>query len=463
MKRLSIKMKLTIWFASFFLVILVLTIGVLLAVGDSVIKTDNRGKLKRLVEENCTELEYLNKGDERDEDEGDHFVEYRDGFLEIDDDFCDYRDGMYIALYYKDELLYGEVPIKEHISKHTGEQKVYKVAADKEQYYVYDATVQGENLDGLWIRGVMGKNEGANVLQFILKVALIGLPWIAIFANLGGYFIAKRGLDPLEAISRQAEHITQGSDLSRKISIKNESRETKRLQDTMNGMLQRLEESFLAEKQFTADASHELRTPVAVIVAECEYAKSVDDKEEWRESIDTIAEQGKRMTALINDLLTFTRLEQGTITLNTETLSLNEVVQGVCEEQKKIWENKNITLLLQCQENCQVTLDRGLLIRLITNLVENAFKYGKNGGNVFVEISSQDSRPVLSIRDDGMGIPEEELGKIWNRFYRGDNARVYENSTGLGLSMVKQIVELFHAEIKVFSEIKKGTTFLIYF
>lgn len=461
----TIKAKITIWFAILFLILVGGVMVFLFLVGQSTVYNSTQDKLRELVESNAGELEYLNPDEELGDDEGDHFVEWMDGYLEIDDDFREYSGGVYISLYGDQELLYGENPIgaiPDVLPFRDGELR--RVKYERKEYYVYDMQVHGERLEGLWLRGVVNRQEDVPVLLRVSRFMLLALPILAVLAIYGGYQLAKRALKPLDEISDQASSISSGSDLSHRIRIeeKNESRETHQLVDTFNHMFERLHISFEAEKKFTSDASHELRTPVAVILAECEYALDEKDPTEWREALEVISRQGTKMAEMIEELLTFTRLERGTIEARWEEIDLSKIAEEVCREQEKI-RKKEIRMHTELQGPVWIRADRKLLERLIRNLVVNAYQYGKEPGNVWVRTYEEDGKKVLSVRDDGIGIDEGDLPNIWNRFYRADNARKDRDSTGLGLSMVKQIAILHHAQTKVFSKIGEGTTFLIFF
>ena len=227
-------------------------------------------------------------------------------------------------------------------------------------------------------------------------------------------------------------------------------------------MFERLYESFEREKQFTSDASHELRTPIAVIMAECEYALEEEDAEEWKEALEVISRQGKKMSDFVEELLIFTRMERGAQQLQKKQVDLSEIVRLVCEEQCTIQQTA-IQMHIDAPQEVLIEADEKLIVRMVQNLVGNAYKYGKEGGNVWVSCGYEGNRAFLSVKDDGVGIRSEELPNIWNRFYRADNARSDAASAGLGLSMVKQIADLHHAETVVKSKIGEGSEFLIFF
>lgn len=462
MKIRTIKGRITVWFSILFLILSSGVMAFLFLVGRSTVHNSTRDRLFALVEANADELEYMEPWKERDEDEGDHYLPWKEGTLEIDDDFSVFSGGVSVALYSGQDLLFGRRPEgAEPDSLPPADRQLQTVKYKGVTYLVYDAELYDEELKGLWLRGMVNKQEDVSVLLRVSRFMLFALPVLTLIAVYGGYQLAKKALKPLSDISEQADSIGSGVDLSRRIEFENADRETERLANAFNAMFERLRQSFEAEKEFTSDASHELRTPVAVILAECEYALEEEDAGEWREALEVIARQGKKMSRMIEDLLTFTRIERGLLGVKQEELRLDEAVLEVCREQELIWK-REICLHTEL-EPLRVFGDRGLLEQLIRNLVSNAYKYGREPGNIWVRVFQEEGHVTLSVKDDGAGIREEDLPHIWNRFYRADPARRAGDSTGLGLSMVRQIALIHHAETKVFSKIGEGSTFLIFF
>lgn len=199
-------------------------------------------------------------------------------------------------------------------------------------------------------------------------------------------------------------------------------------------MLERLEAAFEAEKQFTADASHELRTPVAVILGACEYAEKYDETPEERlETLQTIHRQGRRMAELIGQLLQMTRLDQGAEGLRLEELDLTALVRTLCAEQAA-GEDR---LRLDLQEGVRARGDSTLLTRLVQNLIDNAFKYGGAEGPVEVVLRRTAGEIRLTVRDYGPGIPPEELPHVKYKFYKGSSKA---RGSGIGLAVCEEII-----------------------
>lgn len=464
MKNLTIQKKIIIWFSLMLIVIVALMNTMTFAIANLVLDEDVRERLMNTVSSNAEEIEYFNRLDAGMEREaGDQFLQYNDGWLEIDDDFCDFYEGICTALYDKNgNLLYGESPVKISRSKVLAFTKTDKITYKGESYYVYDRKLAGDNLEGLWLRGIVSKNERINILYNTVRLSFWLLPVLALLAIMGGYAITRRSFLPVEQIAQSAKEIGESGDLSRRLDIGPGNDELHQLADTFNNMFERLEKSFEAERQFTSDASHELRTPTAVIMAQAEYGLELaDNEDEYREALEVIRRQAERMNDLINRLLFFTRLDQGTEPVNMEEVDLSQLTADICAEQQMI-KYSNITLSADIEPDIAVITDRNLFARLLNNLCSNAYKYGKLDGSIKVSLKKTGGMAVLSVADDGIGISRENLEKIWNRFYQVDPSRNEDaggGGIGLGLSMVKQIALLLGGEISVESSLGEGTVF----
>ncbi len=321
-----------------------------------------------------------------------------------------------------------------------------------------DTSASGEiELDGVWLMGLLS----ADSVTTVLPMTFIALPLLVLLAALGGWVMATQALSPVREIEASAREISGGEDLSRRVDVGKGQDEIHRLAGTINGMLDRLEDSFKAERQFTSDASHELRTPTAVILAECELAQKLATKpEEFRQSLDVIERQGRKMSALIGTLLAYTRREQGIEKLQIERMDLSELTEAVCRELPQV-NREDIQLLISVKPGIYVQADSGLIMSLIQNLVTNAYKYGRSGGHIWVTLSASYDAAFLSVRDDGIGIAREDQHKVWNRFYQADPSRAnHDGSLGLGLPLAKQIARLHGGTIDLISQQGKGSEFV---
>lgn len=465
MKQLSIQKKIMLWFSAMLLIIVLFISAMTFAIASSVLNENIRERLYDVVSANVDEIEYLNSLRGTEAEAGDQFIEYGNGWLEIDDDFCDVYEGISTALYDSEgNLLYGNMPIK--LSSFAAEDfaKIGKVEYKGETFYVFDKALTATGMEGLWLRGVVSQNEGINVLYNTVRLSFWLLPALALLAILGGYVITRRSFLPIQQIARDAEEIGQGNDLSRRLDIGEGSDEIHMLCDSFNEMFYRLEKNFDAEKQFASDASHELRTPLSVILAQTQYAlEFCETPEEFREAIEVIARQGDKMGSIISQLLFFTRLSQGTETVSKENLCVSDLVSEICAEQSMI-PQKNIELSSEIEPEIYADTDRSLLSCCLNNLISNAYKYGKERGHIWVGLCRQQRQILISVKDDGIGISTENLAKIWERFYQADSARSSEDGNGgvgLGLSLVKEIAGILDMQIEVSSTPGEGSEFIL--
>lgn len=298
------------------------------------------------------------------------------------------------------------------------------------------------------------------VLSTLLMVFGGGIPLITLFALSGGFMIAKRALRPIRQIIHSAGIISSG-DLSERIPDAPARDELGELTDTLNRMLSSVETSFAREKRFASDASHELRTPVAVMRAYTEVMlteKGATDDQ--RASLQTMLTECERMQKIIGQLLTITRGQEGRYPFCMELINLKAVCDAVAETLADTLSEKLISLRLDIPDTLSLEADQSLLTELFLNLVENAIKYGKPHGQIDIAASVDAKQVKIDIRDNGIGIPVESLPYIFDRFYRVDSVRD-RSGTGLGLSIVQWIVQAHHGSISVESEPGKGTIFSI--
>jgi len=444
MKRLSVKLKITLWFTLFMVLLCVLIFIFVALVSSNAASSEIRSTLVAFVEKNMDE------------------VEYDDGKLDIDDGFLSFQDGMHCLLYSEGgQKVSGYAPYDtlETEAFEEGALRIMNTAGG--DYLVYDRQIRVKKHKDIWIRGVTSASGGAFSTSAVYRAALIALPLLVLLAAVGGYLLAGHLLRPIEMIGKTAEEIGNSGDLSKRIELDEGEDELRQLAHTFNRMFDRLETNFEAERHFTSDASHELRTPVATILAQCEYAfENASGEQELYEAVGAIQKQGYRMSHLIDSLLQFTRIEQKTEKPSFETVDMSELVRSLCSEQQ-VTAEKDITLSTDIQPDIAVQGNKTLLTRLLENLIRNACHYGRKHGNIHVCLKDNDSAALVSVADDGIGIAPEEIPKIWNRFYRVDKSRGVGAGLGLGLSMVRQIAVLHGGSVHTESTPGKGSIFTI--
>ncbi len=343
-----------------------------------------------------------------------------------------------------------------------------KESADGEIYIVYDVFKPSRpgDMRGYWIRGAESISYTNILSRSVFKILLFVIPLIILLTSLGGYYIAKKAFMPINNITNTANDIYMLNDLSKRIEIADGAREDElySLSVTLNRMLDKIDSLIKQEKQFTSDASHELRTPVSVILAQGEYLLEIADTDKERALARTIVDKSNQISKLVSELLLLARIDSSRQKIKKEKLDLSALIDIAAEEMKPLADKKNVSIITNANENVIVNTDETLLLSVFSNLISNAVKYGKESGYVIVEAKKTPDYTEITVKDNGIGIADENIEKIWDRFYRVDDVRNDDyGSSGLGLSMVKSIVKLLGGEIFVKSRLGEGTEFRIIF
>ena len=442
MRNVTIKVRITVWYLLLMTMMAGLLLAFLLLISGTVTTQTAMEQISQAVRANL------------------HQVEMVDGSLQLGEDFSFYEDGVYSLIYSQSEaLLAGQVPVNFSTEEpfENGLTRVVEVAGDL--YYVLDFWIPMGWENGVWIRGILEVPRSSAALTNLLRAAMITLPIFILLAAVGGYLIARRAFRPLEQITSTAAAISEASDLSARVEIPPGKNEFVRLAQTFNQMFERLERSFEAETQFTADASHELRTPVSVIKSACEYAEKYEETpEEHLETISMIHRQADKMSRLIGQLLSITRLDQGTEAAHQEKVDLSALVQGVCQDQACHPDR----LVPEVEGGITARADAALITRLLQNLIDNGLKYGKPEGHVWVCLRRAGEEILLEVKDDGIGIAPEQQDKVWQRFYQVDPSRSEKGGAGLGLSMVQKIAQAHGGFMTLTSIPGLGSTFTLH-
>jgi len=278
-----------------------------------------------------------------------------------------------------------------------------------------------------------------------------------------GRFIARRALKPVAKITQTANDIGSGANLSQRIPVSEVKDEIGQLALTFNSMMDRLESSFTQMRQFSSDASHELRTPLTVLKGQSELALGTERKpEEYQEVISSNLEEVQYMSKVLEDLFLLSKSDENQIALDCESVDLKSLIEEVCKHAEIIASEKNIKIVIAYLEPVQVYGDPVRLRQMIWNVVVNGIKYTQHGGEVKISVRGKGDGVLIIIQDDGIGISEEDLPLIFNRFYRVDKARSrQEGGTGLGLSICKFIVDGHQGSIDIESKLGEGTKFKI--
>lgn len=303
------------------------------------------------------------------------------------------------------------------------------------------------------------------VLSRFLTGLLASIPVLLLVSSAGGYFLSRRALVPVDRITASARSISITS-LSERLPVIHTGDELQRLSETCNAMLERLESAVNRIKQFTADASHDLRGPISFvrIVAEVAARNPAVDGES-RQAFADIVDESAKASRLLEDLLTLARADAGHEDIVLAPVNLTSVVEEACEMARPLANEKHHTLSLKVvgERRIRVLGDFASLRRLLWILLDNALKYTPPPGSIDVMLTTSDREALVSVRDNGMGIREADIPRVFDRFYRADPSRGQVEGSGLGLSIAKWIAEIHRAGLAVVSAEKAGTVFSIRF
>lgn len=448
MKRFSLKLKLTVMYSFFMVLVTCFCLAVLFSLSGNEILTSAQMHLRERVQESADE------------------IELEDGEFEIDSDFYSLDNNVYLALYDTGgNFLYGKVPPGLEQAPQFEDGKIQTVKSGTEQWYVYDVQYEMENGQEFYIRGVVSVTETQKEFLIAVRFAVILLPLTVILTALIGYRLIRRTLLPVRQMTETVQEIQKDGDLSRRIGVSQETGKDEfyQLAGTFDGMLESLEQAFLRERQFTSDVSHELRTPVSVILAQCEASLNRTDlSEEQRKEILLIRKKAGEMSQMISQLLLLSRADQGRQQLNKEEINISELTEIIVEEHKMLAQRRKIEVHTKIEPNITGYLDESFYIRMLDNLISNAVSYGKEDGNIKVKLHQIPSGVRGTVEDDGIGISRDDQVHIWERFYRVDASRTGKEDgshSGLGLSMAKWIAQAHGGNVRVESELGKGSCF----
>lgn len=444
MKRWSLKVKLTVLYTFFMTLVTCFALGILFSLSNQELLSSVQSDLRRQVEGSLED------------------VEAEDSWLEVDSDFYDLEDGVYLSLYSENgEFLYGRLPYGYDASPQFQEGQIQTIQDNQEEWYIYDISQRIDGYGTVYFRGITSVTRAENSMTITIRFAAILLPLLVVFTGIVGYRFTRRTLLPVAKITETVKKIRRDEDLSQRVGLGKGKDEIYQLSQTFDEMLEELEEAFKREQQFTSDVSHELRTPVTVILAQCEaMLQDPEIKQKQKDQVEIIEKKARSMARMISQLLMLSRADQGRQEVQKEWLNLSELTQMAAEEQETLAKEKDIRIFTDIWPEIYAQADESLYIRMLDNLISNAVSYGKKGGYVKVLLYEEGNMVKGAVEDNGIGIPGESLEKIWERFYRVDTARTDQEHSGLGLSMVKWIVQVHRGEITVESREGKGSRFI---
>jgi heavy metal sensor kinase len=297
-----------------------------------------------------------------------------------------------------------------------------------------------------------------DTLDRLLTTLLLGVPLLALFAALAGRFLATRALAPIDQITQTARRIS-AEDLSARLNVPSTDDEVGRLAATLDGMLARLEESFRRERQFTDDAAHELRTPLAAMQTILGVIRTRRrTSEDYEQALGDLSEEASRLQGLVEALLKLARGE-GPAGTAREQADLSILLPDVVDSLRPLASSKGVDLTCAVGQGLSVSADVDSLVRLFVNLIDNAIKYTEQG-SVNVSASVKGDTVTVAVADTGIGVPPEHAARIFDRFYRVESSRSTPGA-GLGLTIAQEVAVAHGGRVTVESTSGKGSTFTV--
>ncbi len=457
MKRLSIGVRLTLWYLAIFALAQVLFgAGMWLILRNNLFDLVDDG-----LEAQVDDLKNFLQSQPKDRP----IAKVQE---EVNETYTIEHPGDYLAVYADDnQLIYRSAFLQAHQSALVPPDQVKRpiVRSRRIDHRPFRFLFQKLEVNGHVYTVEMGApaDDAVETLHDFRSYLLMFAPLLLLVAAGGGYWLSRRALSPVDALVRTAREVS-GTNLSRRLQKLETGDELQRLSDTLNEMLDRIEAAFQRITQFTADASHELRTPVSLIRTEAELAlRRSRGEAEYKESLRHILLEAERTTALIEQLLSMARADSGRETLHFEPVDLRQTLRRVVDGWQQVATIRNLQFSASLDApDFSVMGDETLLRRLADILLDNAFKYTPSPGSVHLSLEGQGESAVIKVQDSGVGIVEEEQGKIFERFYRVDKARSRaQGGAGLGLAIARWIVTQHGGSIQVESQPGQGSTFRV--
>ena len=469
MKKISLKLKLTLLYTFFMVLLTCAALAILFSLSSREMLSSTQTRLENRVQESV------------------EFIALRNGEIRIDSDFYSVVRDVYLSLYDSDMyFMYGRIPHGFTQQPELADGEIRTIRDGNREWYVYDMSYRLSEDRTVYVRGITSITDAEESFTVTVRFALVLLPLMVLATAVIGYRFTRRTLAPVRQITDTVRQIRADADLSRRIGFEEVKRNGRPMPDdggsdeetgerrkkgdeiyilgrTFDEMLEELEEVFRREQQFTSDASHELRTPVSVIMAQCDamLAEGNSFTEEQRDQIGLIQRKARGMADMISQLLFLSRADQGRQPLNKERINISELTEMIAEEQQMLADadGRGIHIETQICPEIWADVDETFYIRMLVNLISNALRYSRENGLVEVSLEQDGDAFTGSVRDYGQGIAADTLPHIWERFYQAETSRTDGNHAGLGLSMVKWIAEAHGGSVSVESEEGQGSTF----
>lgn len=472
MKKISLKLKLTLLYTFFMVLLTCAALAILFSLSSREMLSSTQTRLENRVQESV------------------EFIALRNGEIRIDSDFYSVVRDVYLSLYDSDMyFMYGRIPHGFTQQPELADGEIRTIRDGNREWYVYDMSYRLSKDRTVYVRGITSITDAEESFTVTVRFALVLLPLMVLATAVIGYRFTRRTLAPVRQITDTVRQIRADADLSRRIGFEEVKRNGRPMPDdggsdeetgerrkkgdeiyilgrTFDEMLEELETVFRREQQFTSDASHELRTPVSVIMAQCDamLAEGNSFTEEQRNQIGLIQRKARGMADMISQLLFLSRADQGRQPLNKERINISELTEMIAEEQQMLADadGRGIHIETQICPEIWADVDETFYIRMLVNLISNALRYSRENGLVEVSLEQDGDAFTGSVRDYGQGIAADAQPHIWERFYQAEASRTDGSHAGLGLSMVKWIAEAHGGSVSVESEEGQGSTFTFY-
>ena len=469
MKKISLKLKLTLLYTFFMVLLTCAALAILFSLSSREMLSSTQTRLENRVQESV------------------EFIALRNGEIRIDSDFYSVVRDVYLSLYDSDMyFMYGRIPHGFTQQPELADDVIRTIRDGNREWYVYDMSYRLSEDRTVYVRGITSITDAEESFTVTVRFALVLLPLMVLATAVIGYRFTRRTLAPVRQITDTVRQIRADADLSRRIGFEEVKRNGRPMPDdggsdeetgerrkkgdeiyilgrTFDEMLEELEEVFRREQQFTSDASHELRTPVSVIMAQCDAMLAEGNlfTEEQRNQIGLIQRKARGMADMISQLLFLSRADQGRQPLNKERINISELTEMIAEEQQMLADadGRGIHIETQICPEIWADVDETFYIRMLVNLISNALRYSRDNGLVEVSLVQDGDAFTGSVRDYGQGIAADAQPHIWERFYQAEASRTDGSHAGLGLSMVKWIAEAHGGSVSVESEEGQGSTF----
>lgn len=330
--------------------------------------------------------------------------------------------------------------------------------------YVRHFTVNGQSATLVVLQSLHGQHTFLGTLATTFAIVI---PIAILLSSVGGYFLARKSLSPVVAMSAQASRIG-AENLDRRLNVGHPRDELGQLAGSFNELLDRLYQSFEKQKRFVADASHELRTPVAILCGESEVtlAQPKRTEQEYRESLEILRDEAKRLKRIVEDLFTLARADAGQHPLALADFYLDELMAECAKNVRTLAQARAVAVSCAVHDELPIHADETLLRRMVLNLLDNAIKYTPEGGTVALLCETENGNYRLKVKDSGIGVPADLRSKIFERFFRADKVRARRegdsSGAGLGLAIASWIANAHGGKLELTQSSPQGSVFTVF-